>query len=204
MKKLTTKIAAIAALVFGYSTVQAAEGGLFLEPSVTYEMNSSAKLDYSVPLLNDSTGSITGLGIGARLGVHLADIFFIGADARYSQPKFKDSDNGFEADSTSLNYGVVAGLQTPVAGLRVWGGYVLGGDIDPKQDNGIDFKFKEANGYRIGAGLYVAVVSVNLEYQSLKYNKMEVQNAGAFSNALENTTLQDDAYVLSVSFPMAL
>ena len=203
MKNFKTKIATIAVLVFGYSTSRAADGGLFVEPSITYEASSTAKVDWPSPL-SSSAGSVLGLGIGARLGVHLADIFFVGADARYSQPKFKDSDNSFEADSASLNYGVVAGLQTPVAGLRVWGGYVLGGEIDPKEDNGFNFKFKEATGYRVGAGLYVAVVSVNLEYQSLKYNTAELQDAGAFTGNLDNTTMTNDAYVLSVSFPIAL
>jgi hypothetical protein len=181
----------------------AADGGLFVEPALTYE-SSSSSIDYGAPL-NNSSGSVNGAGLGLRLGGHIMDIMFIGADVRYSRPQFKDSSNNYDATATSINYGVVVGAQMPVLGLRVWGGYVLGGELNPEASGGTDVKFADPKGYRIGAGIHVLMVSVNLEYQELKYDKTTIEQLGGVNtNTSISNKLQNNSYVVSVSFPMSL
>jgi hypothetical protein len=181
----------------------AVDGGLFVEPALTYE-SSSSSIDYGAPL-NNSSGSVNGAGLGLRLGGHIMDIMFIGADVRYSRPQFKDSSNNYDATATSINYGVVVGAQMPVLGLRVWGGYVLGGELNPEASGGTDVKFADPKGYRIGAGIHVLMVSVNLEYQELKYDKTTIEQLGGVNtNTSISNKLQNNSYVVSVSFPMSL
>lgn len=190
----------------GATTARADEkGGLFVEPMVTYEGHSDTSIDWPAPFTN-STGSVEGFGVGARLGFHVGEIFFLGAEGRYSKPTFKDSSNNLSADADAYNYGLVAGVQAPVWGLRVWGSWIAGGELNPKEDNSVDFKFKDGQGYRIGAGIHLSIVSLNLEYQNMKYGTTEVEQLGPFAT---NTTfgdseLKNESYILSVSFPIEL
>lgn len=179
--------------------------GLFVEPMVTYNLGSKTTVNWPTPL-NDSTGSANGFGLGARLGMHVGDVVFIAADGRYLMPKFKDSSVNYDSDATALNYGATVGVQTPVAGLRVWGTYIFGGELDPKASGNFDVKLSDAQGYRVGAGFYFTMVSINLEYQDLKYDKATLQSLGPINaNASTNSvTLQDKAWIASVSFPIAL
>jgi len=174
-------------------------GGFYIEPGVTYEFNSKSTINFPSPLSN-SSGSIEGLGASLKGGFHVSDIIFGGADFRYSQPKFKDSSNNLETESKSMNYGVLLGAQTGLYGIRAWGEYVFGGSLDPKEDNGIDYKFEEAMGYRLGAGIRVKMLSINLEYQDLKYDKTHAV-AGGIPVSSDNSELTNKALVGSVSFP---
>lgn len=177
-------------------------GGLFVEPMVTYEVGSKTKLDK--PVFPDSTGTTDGFGVGARFGFHVADIIFLGLDGRYSMPKYKM--DSYEADAQAMNYGLVAGVQTPVLGIRLWGTYILDGNLDPKENTTNTFfkdvKYNQANGYRIGAGLRVAVVSVNLEYQNLGYTSTTLQSPGSVTS--DDFKYKSEAWVASVSFPISL
>lgn len=202
--KLTTKAMLVASLLTMSVPALAVDTGLFIEPSLTYETSNSS-IDYPTPLQN-STGSVNGAGIGLRLGGHVADILFVGADVRYSRPTFKDSSNNTEAAATSVNYAPVIGIQTPLFGIRVWGAYVLGGELSPESDKGMQMKFSDPKGYRVGAGLNFLIVSVNLEYQELKYDKTTIKEFGSIPlNAdFSSSKLTNKSYIVSVSFPIAL
>jgi hypothetical protein len=179
-------------------------GGIFLEPSLTYEVSNSS-INYPTPLSN-SSGTINGLGVGGRLGVHISDIFFAGVDARFAMPQFKDSSTNYDSKSTLNNWGPMVGLQTPYAGVRVWGTYLLGGELNPDASGNLDVKFTNATGYRLGAGLRISMVSVNLEYQDLKYGKTSLEQIGPFSTTtnFDSVNLNNKSWVASVSFPVAL
>ena len=177
-------------------------GGLFVEPAVTYE-SSSSKLDWPTPL-NDSTGSAKGFGVGARLGFHINEAVFVGADGRYSKPKFKNSANGYDASADSMNLGAVVGMQMPEVGLRIWGSYILLGSLDPERSQNTNVKFEDAKGYRVGVGFRVASVSLNLEYQKLTYGKSTLEELGPIAPGLGLGKLDDASYIASVSFPLEL
>ena len=88
----------------------------------------------------------------------------------------------------------------------MWGTYIADGNLDPKEDNNVDLKFTKAKGSRFGVGFHVAVVSVNLEYQDIKYGSTELEKLGPFSNinAQDDIELTEKGLVASVSFPMSL
>ncbi len=179
--------------------------GLFIEPMVTYE-KGEGEIDYPSPI-NSSSNDINGFGVGARLGFHVYESLFVGADGRYSMPQFKDSSLNQESDAKAFNYGPVVGVQTPTdIGLRVWGGYILGGELDPEKDKNVDAKFKDANGYRVGAGIKLGIASLNLEYQDLKYGETEIQEVGTFTPGqnFDDVELKNQSWILSVSFPIGL
>ncbi|MFN3454059.1 MAG: hypothetical protein ACK41T_03810 [Pseudobdellovibrio sp.] len=178
-------------------------GGLFVEPMITYEKGDTTT---KYPVFNDSKGDVDGFGLGARLGLHIGEIFFAGIDGRYAMPKFKDSNVGYDAKAVSTNYGPVVGVQTPVAGLRVWGSYVLGGSLNPEKSGNYNFKYDDAKGYRVGAGFYVAAVSLNVEYQDLKYGNATLEELGGFTpgTSFDDVELQNKSWVASISFPVEL
>ncbi len=192
-----------ASLTFASQFAIAEEGGgFFVEPGLTYEFNSDSSLNLPSPLSNTS-GSVEGVGASVKAGFHASQIIFGGLDLRYSQPKFKDSSNNLETDAKSLNYGVLLGAQTGFYGIRAWGEYVFGGSLDPELDNNIDYKFEEAMGWRLGAGIRLGMVSLNLEYQDLKYDKTKADVFGVPVNS-DSSELTNKALVASVSFPFDL
>jgi len=203
LKNLTLGVSLILA-VFIQAEAQEQNSGLFLEPAVTYELGDS-HVNYPSPL-SSSTGSQEGFGIGARVGVHMYEAFFLGVDGRYSMPKFKDSTASYDASAVSTNWGPVIGMQMPDIGLRLWGSYILGGTLNPDQSGNLDVKFSDATGYRIGAGFRVMAFSLNLEYQKLDYDKTKLEQLGPFatSTALNNVQLENEAWIVSASFPMEL
>ena len=175
--------------------------GLFLEPSLTY---LSGEMKVSYPNTNtESTEKTSGLGLGLRLGFHVFDTMFIAADGRYAKPNYESSALGGSASADLSNLGVTLGLQTPLAGVRVWGTYLVSGALDPQEIRGTDVKFNNPKGYRLGAGLYVAMVSVNLEYQDVKYDSVTAEKWGFIGN-FDSVKGSDKSYILSVSFPIAL
>lgn len=181
---------------------QDSKGGLFVEPAVTYELGTT-KVDYPAPFSN-STGRADGIGLGARLGFHLNEAFFLGMDARYGMPEFKDSSVDYHAKSIATNWGPVVGLQMPDLGMRLWGSYILDGELNPERSGSFDVKFRKATGYRVGAGFRVASVSLNLEYQDLKYGESRLEQLGPFSTGttFDSVNLTDKTWIASVSFPL--
>src|SRR5690349_16295192 len=55
--------------------------GLFIEPTVTYEF-SEADVDLAQDVGSES--KFQGFGVGARVGGHISEIIFLGADLRYA------------------------------------------------------------------------------------------------------------------------
>ncbi|MCB0349473.1 MAG: hypothetical protein KDD37_11605 [Bdellovibrionales bacterium] len=197
MKILTTLI-----LVMLTSHSYAASGGLFVEPYATYE---SGTAEMNLGTDGDPDGDLEGWGAGLRLGLHAGDIFFVGLDGMYSEPDFKDdSGDSFDFDTKSWLLGPVVGLQTPFAGLRIWGAYMLAGEIElDKTDDAFNIAYKDPKIFKLGAGLRIGVVSLNLECLSGTYEKVEVKNAGPFSGTYDSE-LDRDSYILSLSFPFSL
>lgn len=207
MKQFTTKILGVALTVSCGLALQAQEtprGGLFLEPAVTYE-TSSGSITYPGPL-GSSSGSSDGFGLGARLGFHLDEAFFLGFDFRYAMPQFKDSTVDYSAKATSTSLGPVIGMQMPNVGMRLWASYVMDGELNPERSGNFDVKFRNANGYRVGAGFKVASVSVNAEYKQVTYGKTIVERAGPLTGQtdLNSMKLGSNGWLASVSFPVAL
>ncbi len=176
-------------------------GGLFVEPALTYE-TGTLTVRYPVPFTSDSKENVKGYGLGLRVGGHVADIFLLAADVRYSQPDYESTVLNGSALAKALNYGATVGIQTPFLGIRIWNTFILDGNLDPDKINGINIKHTGFNGYRLGAGLYVAVVSVNLEYQEANYKDFSVESFGFGS--VSGVEGKQKSYILSVSFPIAM
>jgi len=209
MKIRSTMYSSFAVTLFALSspnTSKAADGamGLFVEPMVTFELGNSS-VNYPSPL-SSSTGTIEGLGIGARAGVHLLEVLFVGLDGRYAMPRFRDSTASYDTRATSANWGPVVGAQMPIVGLRVWGSYIVGGEMNPEESGSLDVKFQKGTGYRVGAGFRIMFVSLNLEYQQLKYGQTTLERVGPFSgaSALDNVQLDNKSWIASVSMPFEL
>ncbi|MBC7742272.1 MAG: hypothetical protein H7061_08745 [Bdellovibrionaceae bacterium] len=190
----------ISSLITLTGTSTFAAGGLFAEPMLTYESGESTT-SYGAPFAN-STGTIKGVGLGARLGFHLSEIFFLAADARYAKPQVKDSSFNTDSNATAYNYGPVIGIQVPILGLRVWASSILGGELDPEISNGINMKFTKAQGYRVGAGFHILMLSLNLEYQDSNYGSTTVESAGSTPGNADSISLKNKAYIASLSFPL--
>lgn len=197
------KILPLALLSLTSVAYAADSAGLFVEPMLTYEKGES-DVDYPAPF-GGSDGKVDGFGVGARLGFHVMESLFIGADGRYSKPEFDNDDPDFKTDATAYNYGPVVGVQMPtLLGLRVWGSYILGGEMDLEKKNDVDLKLKDASGYRVGAGVKIGPASLNLEYQQISYDKTELEDAGIFSGSTNNVDAEIQSYIVSVSFPLSL
>lgn len=180
-------------------------GLIFVEPGVTYTFGS--KTTGEVDNVDDTSGKANGFGLMGRAGFHLKEVVLLGLDARYSWLDFEDSGLGGSADATGFNYGPFVGIQMPNVGLRVWGTWVAGGNLNPKSIGSspfdIDVKASDAKGYRLGAGFRVLSLSLNLEYQNVKYNDIEKQG-GVFPGGYDGIKLKDESWVASVSFPLEL
>lgn len=192
---------AISAILLGWALMAAmpAAAGFYIEPGITYEKGDN-ELEWPAPL-SSSTGTGQGLGFNLKLGYHANDIFFVGLDGSYSKPKFESSAaTDYSAEATSTLYGAVIGAQMPVAGLRIWGGYIFGGDLDPEEDGGVDVKFEGAKGPKVGVGIKILIVSVNLEYMDLEYGTSKLEEAGPVTGELGK--FKNKVGLLSVSFPL--
>lgn len=192
-------------MIWSYSSIAQvgeSEGGLFVEPGLTYESGSTST-NYPSPF-SSSTGTIIGLGVGARVGFHLNEAFFLALDARYAMPQFKDSSVLYDAKSVSTNWGPVIGIQMPNVGMRLWGSYILGGELNPERSTSFDVKLQNGTGYRLGVGFRLAAVSLSLEYQQLKYGKLKLEQLGPFSSgsSFDSVNLANNAWIAGVSFPL--
>lgn len=181
------------------------EGGLFVEPMVTWE-RGRGDVNFPSPI-NSADTELDGFGIGARFGGHVYNTIFLAVDGRYSIPTFKDNKLNQDTDTKAWNLGPVIGMQMPTPfGLRVWGGWIVAGGVDVDRSQNVKEEFKSGQGYRVGAGVKLALVSINIEYQKIKYDETVIEEVGVFT---PNTTRSDveltnEAMVLSVSFPIAL
>lgn len=183
---------------------EGAASGLFVEPAVTYELGS-ASVNYPSPL-SSSSGTANGLGIGAKLGWHVSEALFLAIDGRYSMPQYTDSSVSYDAKSVSTNWGPALGVQIPNFGPRIFGTLILGGELNPEKSGNFDVAFKNATGYRIGAGFRISAVSLNLEYQQIKYGETALEQIGPFSSGstLGGVNLENRSWIASVSFPVEL
>lgn len=204
------KLILLSSMVMAFSSVSFAqdstnEGGLFVEPMVTWE-RGRGDVNFPSPF-NSADTELDGFGVGARFGGHVYESVFLAVDGRYSMPTFKDNKIKQDADAKSWNVGPVVGMQMPTPfGLRVWGGWIMAGGVDVDKSQNVKEEFKSGQGYRIGAGVKLAMVSLNVEYQKIKYDDTKIEEVGIFT---PNTTRSDveltnEAMVLSVSFPLAL
>ena len=179
------------------------EFGLFVEPGVTYQTQSST-IRNPAPF-NDSTAKVDGFGLMGRLGVHVNEVFFVAADARFALPNYRDTAVNYDTSAMEYDLGPSVGVQMPYAGLRVWGTYILTSQLDPKGTSNLDYKFNDGTGYRIGAGVRLSMVSLNLEYQRIKYASTTFENAAFFTNKNTDAIKFDgEAWIASVSFPLEL
>lgn len=205
MKKKIILIAAISILSASAYAETQKKGGFFVEPMITYERGDG---DVKLPSpFSKSDTTLEGFGVGARLGFHIHESIFIGADGRYSMPRFKDDGLDQKTDATAWNYGPFVGIQTPTdIGLRIWGGYIMDAQLDPEKDKNVNLKFSDGTGYRIGAGVKLGITSLNLEYQDLTYDKTKVQEVGIFTPGFASNDVEhkNSTWVLSVSFPFSL
>lgn len=203
LKIISMSLFAIGAMT-SISNAAETKGGPFIEPSITYEVGDS-KINYPSPLSN-SSGRPEGFGLGARIGFHIDEAIFAGLDVRYAIPQYKDSSVNYNARSYSTNWGPVIGIQMPDIGMRLWGSYIIGGILNPEKSGSLDVKFKEASGYRLGAGFRISTLSLNLEYQNLKYHQSTLEQIGPFTpgSTFDSVNLENSAILASVSFPLEL
>lgn len=190
-------------LGMSFASANDKDAGLFVEPSITYE---TSQFDVNYPFAS-SSGDTNGFGVGARIGMHINEVLFVGVDGRYSQLNFEDSNSVFNYDTKAQSFNVapVIGVQMPDIGLRVWGSYILTSTMDPDESSGLDLKFAEGQGYRLGAGFKVYSVSLNLEYQKVDYDKTSIQQIGPIVNtATDGVQLKNEAWIASVSFPISI
>lgn len=178
-------------------------GGLYVEPGITYG-NLDTNINWPTPF-SSSTGQVRGLGLMGRVGFHANEAIFVALDGRYVKPTFTDSSTNVDANASIYDYGPTVGIQLPYKGMRLWGQYVMGGQMDSEASNGFDYKFDQSTGYRIGAGFHVASVSLNLEYQDLGY-RTNVQSALGFTTdaTFDNSNLSSKGIIASISFPLGL
>lgn len=204
-KHLLATIAAVAVASNVTYAQQAQEnnGGLFVEPSLSYERGESS---VKYPGLSDSSGTADGVGVGARLGFHISEVFFAGVDARYSMIQFKDSSVNYDSTSNAYNFGPVVGMQMPTLGLRLWGAYVVDGQLDPSESQGFDVKFDDPTGPRVGAAFRFASVSIDVEYQQLAYANSTLESAGIFNpgSTFDDVNLENNSWIVSLSFPLEM
>lgn len=181
------------------------KGGLFIEPMVTYTREEATIKTSQIPLFTDTSGENSGFGLGAKLGFHVSEAVFLGADARFSRLSLTDSSYG-DGTGNAYNFGPTVGVQMPVVGLRIFATYVPWGTFDPDAgSNDFDVKFKNGKGFRIGAGFKIAAVSLNLEWQKMKYDDTEVQSIGSYTaNGNTSVDYETEGWIASVSFPLAL
>ena len=87
-------------MISEFSYAQKSDGGLFVEPMLTYEMGET-KTDYPAPF-GSSDGEIQGYGAGVRLGIHIFEAIFLGADARYGRFDIENDDPDYSTDATGI------------------------------------------------------------------------------------------------------
>lgn len=179
-------------------------GGLLIEPAITDERGDGSIISPS-PIATSSAAP-SGFGLGARIGLHVSKAFFVGMDFRYAMPRFKDLSASYDTRSISINWGPVVGMQMPTMGMRVWGSYIIDGELNPESNGYFDVRFLNASGYRVGSGFRLASVALNIEYQQIKYGQALIEHYDHFlPNAnYNNASLENKTWIASLSFPLEL
>ena len=175
--------------------------GFFVEPGIRYD-KISGDIDLPAPFGNAGVDA-DGVGVNARVGFHLFDVMFLAMEGSYSQLHIDEDATSYSAYGSSTSYGPTLGFQTPWAGVRIWGTYLVNGEFDPSSNNGVDLKFKDLDGYKVGVGFRIAKVGASVEYQDATYNTIEVQDAGPLSGNT-NLEMKHTGWLASVSFPISL
>ena len=177
---------------------------ILIEPGITYEYGESST-DYPSPFSN-SDGSTQGLGLSGRLAFAVSETLFLGADIRYSYLNFKDPGISYEEIATAYNWGPVIGIALPFMNLRAWGAYILNGEMDPEESEGLDLNFVNAYGYRVGAGLNVENLSFNIEFQNLGYDNTNIEKLGPFATNIDSDSIKytNQSIIASLSFPFQI
>jgi hypothetical protein len=177
-------------------------GGLFIEPAI---LGSRQDADIESSLTGaDTNGTSNGFGVDLKLGGHVNEMFFLAASGRYERTQLEGSAYD-DADADVWTVGPTVGLQAPVFGLRLWGTYVLDGSYNPEagaQD--VNLRFDDPYGWRVGAGIRLSTVSLNLEYEDLTYQKSEIESFGSLPTADVPIDFAQRGYIVSLSFPMDL
>ncbi len=177
-------------------------GGFFIEPGIRYD-NLSGDLDLPAQF-GVSDIEAEGVGANLRVGFHLLDIMFLAAEGNYSEMHIKnDGGSRYSADGSAHSYGPTLGFQTPWAGVRVWGTYLVNGEFDPRSNNGLNLKFRDLNGYKVGLGARFKTFGASVEYQDATYNNVDVQDAGLVAGA-RDLELKHTGWLGQISFPFAL
>lgn len=179
--------------------------GFFVEPMLTWE-RGRGDVNFPSPINSQDT-ELDGFGVGARFGGHVWETIFLGVDARYSIPTFKSAGLNQDVDAKAWNVGPMVGAQMPfLIGLRGWASMIVAGEVDPDMGANVNEKFKSGLGFRVGAGFNIAFVSLNIEYQKIKYDKTQIEDVGVFAvnSTRDDIELDNDSMILSVSFPLAI
>lgn len=202
------KILLLASMLMAFSGMAKADdaAGFFVEPMLTWE-RGRGDVNFPSPINSQET-ELDGFGVGARFGGHVWETVFLGVDTRYSIADFKSAGLNQDIESKSWNVGPMVGAQMPfLIGLRGWASMIVAGEVDPDEANNVNEKFKSGLGFRVGAGFKVAFVSLNIEYQKIKYDKTDLTaTAGPLSASTtrDDIELDNDSMILSVSFPLAI
>ena len=79
-------------------------------------------------------------------------------------------------------------------------------EMDPEAGiDGLDLKFKDARGYRVGGGVHFAALAVNLEYEDLTYQNTDIQSYGILNaTGSSDVDMTQRGTVVSLSFPFEL
>jgi len=179
----------------------AADTGLYLEPGVSYQ-ELAGNIDYPAGNQKGSQATANGFGIILKGGVHVYEQFFVAADARYGLLRFNDNSNEYRVNASSWDIAPVIGYQMPGIGMRIFAGYVLAGNLDPSSgSHDQDFKLTDPQGWRVGAGLKVQMVSVNIEWQQLRYQTTKWEGQ---SSPLKQGDIRynPQGIIASVTFPL--
>ncbi|MCF8058531.1 MAG: hypothetical protein K9K67_04490 [Bacteriovoracaceae bacterium] len=181
------------------------KAGVLIEPYLGFSLAGSGDTTFGTNKYEHSYSSPT---IGGRLGYGMLG-FMGGID--YSMQTFDlESERGSTTNKDGVKksqLGIFVGYNLPIL-LRVWGTYFLSssleGDDPQTASNLIDsrYEYSSGSGYALGAGFTgLPFVSVNLEYRTLEYDKLEVSGT-ALSTYNEKTDLSE--IMLSVSLPLDL
>ena len=203
MKKFL--VASSMMMAFSGAAIAADGAGLFVEPMLTWE-RGRGDVNFPSPI-NSAETEMDGFGVGARVGFHVMDSIFIAADGRYSLPTFKDDKLKQDVDAKAWTVGPTVGFQMPTPlGIRVWAGWIVAGEVDPDKGQNVKERFESGQGYRVGAGSKLAMVSLNAEFQKIKYDNTKLEEVGVFTPNYSRSDVEyeNDSMVLSVSFPISI
>jgi len=176
--------------------------GFYIEPAI---LGSRQDTDLEGNIGTDATGVSNSFGVDLKLGGHVNEMFFIGADGRYERAQFEETALE-DTDADIWNVGPTVGVQAPFMGARVWGTYIVDGNYNPEAGvRNVDLNFTDPYGWRGGIGFRLSNVSLNLEYEDLTYNDTEVESVGDFAVGTgTDADFSQRGYAVSLSFPVEL